>query len=278
MKLLIKPYLDKKKISIVQIGHAESEQIPGVFDLRGRMTSTQQAYVLKNSLLHCGTNDFLLDVASHFDVPVVGMYGNTFADVAKPYWGNESKKVILESHRNGRKPSFLAEENPRTINLINPEDIAYGILELLDIKVANKNITKFIGNKVSIVVENKPISFTVPEIPFVSIQSPVSNGLKIRSITPAATLDKVPWSASPIANPAAPRTAIIEVVSIPNWLRAIINVNVKPAYLKTAAITGIKVASEFGTLDIKFFANLELFPEIQKPINIVPIPANILIM
>ena len=161
--LEIKPYLDKKKISIVQIGHAESEQIPGVFDLRGRMTSTPQAYVLKNSLLHCGTNDFLLDVASHFDVPVVGMYGNTFADVAKPYWGNESKKVILESHRKGKKPSFLAEENPRTINLINPEDIAYGILELLDIKVANKNITKFIGNSYNMHILEAVPDFSPPQ-------------------------------------------------------------------------------------------------------------------
>ena len=144
--LEIKPYLDERKIAIVQIGHQDSEQIPGSFDLRGKTTSTQQSYILKKSLLHCGTNDFLLDVASNFDVPVVAMYGNTFADVAKPYWGDESKKVILESHRDGKKPSFLAEENPRTINLINPEDIAYGILKLLNINKKATNKTYFVGD------------------------------------------------------------------------------------------------------------------------------------
>lgn len=144
--LEIKSYLDERKIAIVQIGHQDSEQIPGSFDLRGKTTSTQQSYILKKSLLHCGTNDFLLDVASNFDVPVVAMYGNTFADVAKPYWGDESKKVILESHRDGKKPSFLAEENPRTINLINPEDIAYGILKLLNINKKATNKTYFVGD------------------------------------------------------------------------------------------------------------------------------------
>ena len=144
--LEIKPYLDERGISIVQIGDKDSEAIPAAFDLRGRTTTTQQAFLLKNSELHCSTNDFLLDIASSFDVPVVGMYGNTFAEVAKPYWGDKSKHIMLESHRNGNKPSFLAEENPRTINFINPEDIAYSVLKLLNIKAKNKQKTEFIGD------------------------------------------------------------------------------------------------------------------------------------
>ncbi len=144
--LEIKPYLDERNISIVQIGHKDSELIPSAFDLRGRTTTTQQAFLLKNSILHCSTNDFLLDIASSFNVPVVAMYGNTFAEVAKPYWGDKSKHILLESHRNGNKPSFLAEENPRTINLINPEDIAYSILKLLNVKAKDKQETKFIGD------------------------------------------------------------------------------------------------------------------------------------
>ena len=142
----IKPYLDEHNISIVQIGHKDSEPIPAAFDLRGRTATTQQAFLLKNSMLHCSTNDFLLDIASSFNVPVVAMYGNTFAAVAKPYWGDKSKHIILESHRNGDKPSFLAEENPRTINLINPEEIAYSILKLLNVKTKKRQETKFIGD------------------------------------------------------------------------------------------------------------------------------------
>ena len=142
----IKDYLDAENIKIVQVGAADSEQMAGVFDLRGRTTTKQLAYIIKNSLLHCSTNDFLLDVASHFDVPVVGMYGNTYANVAKPYWGNVDKKIIIESHRNGNKPSFLAEEKPNTINLIYPEKAADAILKLLNIKRKEKIETQFIGD------------------------------------------------------------------------------------------------------------------------------------
>ena len=67
-------------------------------------------------------------------------------------------------------------------------------------------------SKVSIIVVNKPISRTDPDMPAASIQSPILNGRKNTSIRPAATLDKVPCNAKPIAKPAAPSTAMIEVV------------------------------------------------------------------
>jgi hypothetical protein len=153
----IKPYLDENKISIVQIGDQKDQLIPHAYDLRGKTTQKQIAYLLKKCLLHCSTNDFLLDIASSFKIPVVGMYGNTFADIAKPYWAEESKSVILESHRNGDKPTFLADENPRTINFINPEEISNSILKLLKIKFKNNKKTRFIGkNYFSHVLEVVP--------------------------------------------------------------------------------------------------------------------------
>ena len=161
--LHIKPYLNKENIHIVQIGNKDSELIAGCFDLRGKTAIKQQAYLLKNSLLHCSTNDFLLDIASHFNTPVVGMYGNTYADIAKPYWGDKSKHIILESHRNGKKPSFLADESPRTIDLIKPEEVSCGILKLLKIDYKENFETKFIGDLyTSHVVEAVP-DFTPPE-------------------------------------------------------------------------------------------------------------------
>lgn len=144
--LHIKPYLDKENIHIVQIGNKDSELITSSFDLRGKTSIKHQAYLLKKSLLHCSTNDFLLDVASHFNIPLVAMYGNTYAEIAKPFWGDSSKQTILESHRKGKKPSFLADENPRTINFINPEKVSNAILNLLNIKYKENAQTKFIGD------------------------------------------------------------------------------------------------------------------------------------
>ncbi len=144
--LEIKPYLEKEKIHIVQVGDIKDELLPFTYDLRGRTTIKQTAFLIKKSMLHCSTNDFLLDIASHFNVPLVGMYGSTFAHIAKPYWGDRSKHAILESHRKKMKPTFLAEENPKTIDFINPEDIAYSILKLLKIEPKFKNETKFVGD------------------------------------------------------------------------------------------------------------------------------------
>jgi len=159
----IKPHLEERNIAVVQIGHKDSELIPGTFDLRGRTTTTQQAFLLKNSMLHCSTNDLLLDIASSFNVPVVGMYGNTFAEVARPYWGDKSKCVLLESHRNGHKPSFLAEENPRTVNLINPEDIAHAILKFLNMQAKKELKTKFIGDLYTTHILEAVPDFSPPE-------------------------------------------------------------------------------------------------------------------
>ena len=159
----IKPYLDKHKISIVQIGDEKDQLVPHAYDLRGKTTQKQIAYLLKKCLLHCSTNDFLLDVASSFKVPVVGMYGNTFADIAKPYWGEKSKCVILESHRDGNKPTFLADEQPRTINFINPEEISNSILKLLKIEFKNNKKTRFVGqNYFSHVLEVVPNFLPAP--------------------------------------------------------------------------------------------------------------------
>ena len=159
----VKPFLDERNIAIVQGGDKDSEQVPGTFDLRGRTSTKQQAFLLKNCLLHCSTNDFLLNVASSFDIPVVAMYGNTFAEAAKPYWGNKSKHVILESDRKGDKPTFLAEENPRTINFVPPEDVSNGILKLLGIELKNKTKTKFIGDLYTTYVLEAVPDFNPPE-------------------------------------------------------------------------------------------------------------------
>ena len=77
----------------------------------------------------------------------------------------------------------------------------------------------------------RPTSLIVPETLPVSTQSPVVKGLNNNNITPAATLDKVPCNAKPIAKPAAPRTAIIEVVWTPNCPRTAIRVMIIIPYL-----------------------------------------------
>src|SRR5690625_1673580 len=63
-----------------------------------------------------------------------------------------------------------------------------------------------------------PISLTVPEVPPASTKSPIRYGLKIIITTPAAKWLKLPCSAIPIANAAAPKIATKLVVTIPKVL------------------------------------------------------------
>ena len=129
-------------------------------------------------------------------------------------------------------------------------------------------------SKVSIFVVNNPTSFTIPDEPAISTQSPVSNGRRISNITPAATFDKVPCRARPIARPAAPSTAIIEVVWIPNCPSDTTTVIVMPAYLATLPLIGISIGLRRGMRPSISFIVRSAFEDNQNPIIKVPIPAK----
>ena len=93
------------------------------------------------------------------------------------------------------------------------------------------------------VVVNSPISRTEPDTLAASTQSPTLKGRRNSSISPAATFDNVPCSARPMARPAAPRTAIIDVVSTPKLPSVTTTVSVRMAYLTSAARMGASVRS-----------------------------------
>ena len=67
-------------------------------------------------------------------------------------------------------------------------------------------------------VKFRLIDLTVPIWSLIWTKSPSLMGRKMIIITPAATFDRVPCSARPMARPAAPMTATIEVVWMPNVL------------------------------------------------------------
>jgi hypothetical protein len=131
---LLKPILNKENIKIVQIGAHGEEIINGVDKHCPTNTIKQCSYIIQNSLAHIGIDSLPVHIASAFDKPIVAIYSHTYAKTCNPYWNKKSKTISLESHRNGNKPSFSLQENPKTIDLINPEEIAKSLLNVLDIK------------------------------------------------------------------------------------------------------------------------------------------------
>ena len=143
---LIKPYLDDKGIDIFQIGLEGEPIINNANTLLGQTNIRQAAYVIKNSKLHLGNDSFACHFASHFDIPIVALYGPAVKETCKPYWGDKSKHILLEPELKGFKPSYSAQERTKRVNTICTFKIASAVLDLLHIKHNINNKQIFIGD------------------------------------------------------------------------------------------------------------------------------------
>jgi len=166
---LLKPKL--KNIKVIQIGAFGEETIEGVDFHIPTQSLKQSAYIIENSLAHVGIDSVPVHIASALDKPVVGIYAHTYANTCSPLWNNKSKSVTIESHRDGKKPSFSLEENPKTINFIKPEQIAQSVLDVLEINEKIKHKTLFIGkNYTSNFVEVIPTSPSNVRAPLIDVR------------------------------------------------------------------------------------------------------------
>ena len=147
---IITPVLKNNNITIVQVGDANNREMHDCVSFRGQTSLNQLAYIMERSMLHVGPDGFLLHLASYYDIPIVGLYSPYFIECNKPFFGSASKHILLSSYdRAKQKPSYSPEENPKTINLLLPEEIASSVLKLLNINFDFPFDTVFIGKKYS---------------------------------------------------------------------------------------------------------------------------------
>jgi hypothetical protein len=132
--------------TILQLGGKEEQSLKRVVDLSKKTTISQTAYILKGSSLHIGADTFTAHVAGHFNIPSVILYSNNLPEVCAPYW-KSSRSILIISDKKGKKATFSAVENPKTINTILPETIANSALTLLNLKERVNIETLFIGKK-----------------------------------------------------------------------------------------------------------------------------------
>ena len=130
---LIKPYLDRENIKILQIGSEDDQRVNGCVHLQGRTSIRQVAYIINRSMLVCGNDSFSAHMASGLNKKSVTLYSVLYKECCRPYWSDETKASLIESTRKKMKPSFSNEENPKTVNYIMPETIATEILNKLNI-------------------------------------------------------------------------------------------------------------------------------------------------
>ena len=133
-------------IKIIQIGAVGEDKINGVDDHKPTNSLKQCAYIINKGLAHVGIDSLPIHLASALDKPVVGIYAHTYASTCCPIWNKKSKSIVIESDRDGQKPSFALQERVKMINRIKPEKIAQAVLDVLGIKETIKHNTIFIGS------------------------------------------------------------------------------------------------------------------------------------
>lgn len=161
--LQINPVLAANNIRIVLLGATEDQGLNGVVDLRGKTDIHQSNYIIKRSLLHIGNDSCLAHIAGANNIPLISLYGSTSIENHSPYWYNKEKTIFIESHRFGRNPSFAAQEQYKTIDLIRPEQVVNSAFKLLGIEEWSKKDTYYIGNGFqNVIVEYVPnCNFTI---------------------------------------------------------------------------------------------------------------------
>lgn len=142
------PRLQEKKIHIIQIGGKDEKPIENCYHLQGKTTINQAAYIIKRGILHFGADSFGVHVASHYDKPIVALYSNSRPENAGPYFSSKNKVKVLQATKKDRKPSYSAQESPKTINEIDPIEIANDILDFLGMEKINIK-TNYIGEDYS---------------------------------------------------------------------------------------------------------------------------------
>jgi hypothetical protein len=129
---LLLPMLRRNDIHIVQIGASDERVLKNCFCALS-CSKRQTAHIISNSILYFGSDTFSLHLASHYGKKIVCASTITYPQCFYPYWSKKEDVKIIESHRDGNKPSFTAAENPKTINYIKPEEIAIEVFKFLNI-------------------------------------------------------------------------------------------------------------------------------------------------
>ena len=163
---MLLPDFRKLGIVIVQIGGKEDKPFEGVYNLCGKTSINQTAYLIKRGLLHLGTDTFATHMASHFQKKIVSLYSHSPTQNCGPFWSESSDVILLESDRRGQRHSYSIQEDPKTINSIKPEEIARSVFKLFGIDAKVKNKTVNIGDKWNLefleVVPSSVIKFSKP--------------------------------------------------------------------------------------------------------------------
>lgn len=130
---LIRKPLKEKGIEIYQIANEKSHKLP-CDKCFITINKKQEAYLISKSLLLVANENYSLYLAAALNKQSIGLYSVADSKATRPVW-NKNKQIIIESFRDGNKPSYnQLKEDPKTINFINSYEVAKNILDCLCIE------------------------------------------------------------------------------------------------------------------------------------------------
>jgi len=126
-------------ITVVQVGAADDMKLEGVLDLRGKTDVHQLAGLIKNAKLHLGIDSFPMHLAAGFDVPVVALFGSSYANSTGPYYKDKenSRFILLETeNRMGCQKACYKNEckvnkEQSCLNNIDPHEVFQSVTAIL---------------------------------------------------------------------------------------------------------------------------------------------------
>jgi len=130
---LIKPHLKENNIKCLQICTDKNYKL-SCDKTFIKINKKQEAYLISKSSLLIANENYSLYIASALNKKSIGLYSLFDPRNTAPIW-NKKNQIIIESDRDGNRPSYSQlSEKPKTINFINPYEVATKILDCLGIK------------------------------------------------------------------------------------------------------------------------------------------------
>ena len=145
---MLRPILAQHNIKIVQLGDDKEKDYGALVDLRlaGQTSYRQSYHIIQNAILHLGIDSFSVHAASALGKKIVALYSNMYTCHSRPYWSKDEDVILIQAPLEGLKTSYSAEENPKVINRIKPEDVANAVLKLSEIGIQISDKTLYIGD------------------------------------------------------------------------------------------------------------------------------------
>lgn len=125
---------------IIQIGESSDSKYNNInHEYLGKTNYHSLAYLIKNASLHVGYDSLPIHLASHYDIPIVGIYAR-YAENSGPYFSSPNKTIILESDFTKIKPVYRDNDPYKLINNITPDSIYHAIINLIRMQYHEKNM------------------------------------------------------------------------------------------------------------------------------------------